>query len=447
MPTHRRNNSATLPDELQSSRVYLADFDRITYSQVAWTSEDVDQLILDYERKIKLLLLVKGHIIIPLSHLLESDLAREILRPFPDLFASGAIVPMLTSDASSAQDFLQKQLETLRESDAEFFQGSEPKEMAGLIDQTAKFVRWNDEEASQWFCERMLDDLENPQSLLRLTFQRNGFKLPKKTRQRLAKISNFNRNDVYFAAKALAHPRWGLISEYADFLNYLSEAITIKSEGILPQENLLDFSLSDLAGGQTHLSEFEVFTKLFIDTVKAITSAHFPVDFLDTLSIPDALELHEIAVQSEFIKKYHSIQEMTKACLEILDPERLVLTFTELEFYERELHQQFHAALDQELPFHLRERKAMSVMEILHTVATLVIPFYGNIDAAKDIIVSGMSFVGREDIARKISKRVSSRVGATEQFVDRRKLEDQPIFLDFVDKLKSRYIDYLSYPD
>ena len=447
MPTHHRNISATLPDELWSSRVYLADFDRITYSQVAWTPEDVDQLIINYERKIKLLLLVKGHIIIPLSHLLESDLAREILGPFPDLFSSDAIVPMLASDASSAQDFLQNKLDMLRESDAEFFRGSEPAEMAGLIDQTAKFVRWNDEEASQWFCERMLDDLENPQSLLRLTFQHNGFKLPQKTRQRLAKKSNFNRNDVYLAAKALAHPRWGLLSEYADFLNYLSEALTIKSEGILPQENLLDFSLSDLAGGQTNLSEFEVFTKLFIDTVKAVTSAHFPVDFLDTLSIPDALELHEIAVQSEFIEKYNSIQEMTKACLEILDPERLVLTLTELEFYERELHQQFHAALDRELPFHLREQKALSVMEILHTVATLIIPFYGNVDAAKDIIVSGMSFVDRKDIVSQISNRVSSRIDATEKIIDRRGLEDRPIFLDYVDKLKSRYIDYLSYPD
>ena len=447
MPTHHRNISATLPDELQSSRVYLADFDRITYSQVAWTSEDVDQLIIDYERKIKLLLLVKGHIIIPLGHLLESDLAREILGPFPDLFSSGAIIPMLVSDASSAQDFLQIQLDTLQESDAEFFRGSEPKEMAGLIDETAKFVHWDDKEASGWFCERLLADLENPQSLLRLTFQHNGFKLPQKTRRRLAKISDFNRTDVYFAAKALGSPRWGLLSEYADFLNYLSEALTIKSEGILPQENLLDYSLSDLAGGKTHLSEFEVFTKLFVDTVKAITSAHFPVDFLDILSLPDALELHEIAVQSEFIEKYNSIQEMTKACLEILDPERLVLTLTELEFYERELYQQFHAALDRELPFHLREQKASSVMEILHTVATLFIPFYGNIDAAKDIIVSGMSFVGREDIARQISNRVSSRLDATEQFVDRRGLEDQPIFLDFVDKLKSRYIDYLSYQD
>jgi len=443
MSTQNRSKSLLLPDELQSSRVYLADFDRVTYSQVAWTPEDVDQIILDYERKIKLLLLVKGHIIIPLTHLLESDLAREILRPHPDLFSNGAIVPMLASDAISARDFLQKKLEMPKESEAEFFRGSEPKEMAGLIDEAAKFVHWNDVLASQWFCERLLADLENPQSLLRLSFQHNGFILPQKIRKGLAKKSDFNRTDFYLAAKTLGNPRWGLLSDYADFLNYLSEALTIQSEGILPQENILDYSLSDLAGGKTHLSEIEVFTKLFIDTVKSITSSHFPVDFLDTLSIPDALDLHEIAVQSEFIEKYNSIQEMTKSCLEILDPERLVLTLTELENYERELHQQFHAALDQELPFHLREQKASSVMEILHTVATLIIPFYGNIDAAKDIIVSGMSFVGHEDITRQISNRVSSGINATEQFVDRRDLADQPIFLDFVDKLKSRYIDYL----
>jgi len=394
MLTHHQNVSTFQPDELQSSRVYLADFDRVTYSQVAWTPEDVDQIIINYERKIKLLLLVKGHIIIPLAHLLESDLAREILRPYPDLFSNGAIVPMLASDASSAQEFLQNKLEMPKESEAEFFRGPEPAEMAGLIDETAKFIRWNDQEASQWFCERLLSDMENPQSLLRLTFQHNGFELPKKAGQQLTKIPEFNRSDVYVAAKALGNPRWELLSDYADFLNYLSEALTIQSEGILPQENLLDHSLSDLAGGQTHLSEFEVFTKLFIDTVKAITSSHFPVDFLDALSIPDALELHEIALQNVFIEKYYSIQEMTKGCLEILDPERLILTLTELEVYEKELHQQFHAALDRELPSYLREQKAGSIMEILHTVATLVIPFYGNLDGRQRYYRFGYEFCG-----------------------------------------------------
>ena len=52
------------PDEIQKSRVYFTEFDRVTYSQVAWSAEDVEGIKLSLERKLKLLALVKGHVVI-----------------------------------------------------------------------------------------------------------------------------------------------------------------------------------------------------------------------------------------------------------------------------------------------------------------------------------------------------------------------------------------------
>jgi hypothetical protein len=440
-----RSKTLFLPNELTSSRVYLADFDRVTYSQVAWDEEDIERLITNYERKVKLLLLVKGHLIIPITHLLESELAREVLGPHPGLFSGGAVIPMLPQDFSSATGFLQMQLASLDEDNASLYRGSEPEEMAALLDENSLFLRWEANDASQWFQQRILADLEDSHSLINLTFQHNKLKLPKKTLRRLAKIEKLNRTDVYFAAKELKDlDRWELLSGYADFVYYLSDALAVQSEGILPQENLLDFSLSDLAKGKTRLTEYEVFTKLFVDIVKAITSTHFPADFLDALSIQDAIELHEIGLQSEFIEKYDAIQQTTKNSLTIHDPERLVLTLTELESFERDLHQQFENALQRELPAHIRERRVWDVAEIFHTIATLIIPFYGNVDTAKELLVSGLSVLGKDDVTRRVKNRVVSAVDAADRVVDRRDVYARPILLDFVSKMKQRYADYLA---
>lgn len=48
------------PTDLKIPRVYFTEFDRITYSQVAWTAEDVEEIKHNLERKVKLLGLIKG---------------------------------------------------------------------------------------------------------------------------------------------------------------------------------------------------------------------------------------------------------------------------------------------------------------------------------------------------------------------------------------------------
>lgn len=50
----------TLPSELSGSRVYLADFDRVTFSQVAWTEEEVGLLVKRMERKWNIFSPTKG---------------------------------------------------------------------------------------------------------------------------------------------------------------------------------------------------------------------------------------------------------------------------------------------------------------------------------------------------------------------------------------------------
>lgn len=56
------------PTDLKIPRVYFTEFDSITYSQVKWIAEDVEEIKRNLERKIKLLGLIKGVVIIATSH-------------------------------------------------------------------------------------------------------------------------------------------------------------------------------------------------------------------------------------------------------------------------------------------------------------------------------------------------------------------------------------------
>ena len=65
-------------DSITLSRVYFTEFDRVTYSQVAWTAADVEAIRCNTECKLKLVALIKGLVVIAASHLVDSgNLAKE----------------------------------------------------------------------------------------------------------------------------------------------------------------------------------------------------------------------------------------------------------------------------------------------------------------------------------------------------------------------------------
>ena len=426
-------------ESLISSRVYLTIFDRVTYSQVAWSDEDVDAIRQNLERQLKFLILIKGHVVIAASHLLESELAHEILLSHPRLFSEGIVVPALRSEFQTFTQFL----------DARLAEGKEPPkssrseicDIAAMLDATvASAVLWQVDQASQWFQQRLIADLRDEQSLLYSYLRERRVIVPPSVAEQIAEIPRLNRNDVYQISKQTQDKQlWDILSNYADFVYYLSGAKAVESEGVLPQENLMDFGLSDLAGGKTHLSDIEVFFKMFVDIVKTATHTHFPVDVLDALNMEDALDLHHVAVNDQFIEKYTLIQEKTKEGLTLHDPERLVMLMEELEQYEIDLHSEYQRAIEAELPGYGRGRKAATGGKLLSAVASLIIPYWGAPGSARDIVVSGLELGNQKRLSQNISRRMVGYANACKKVVDRRDIGSRPILLKFVEEISQRY--------
>jgi len=432
------------PSEILPSRAYFTEFDRVTFSQVAWTASDVQAIHRNVERKLKLLALLKGHVVIAASHLLESELAHDVLLPHPRLFSEKVVVPALRSDFRGFESFLDAKVAEGKE--AEKYSGSTSREMAQMLDsETALSVRWQVDQTSEWFKKRLLSDLTEKGSLLNSWLRRANVDVPPDLISQISDSPRLSRQDVYLLAKNTGNKDiWKAVSEYADFLYYLSGARAVRSEGVLPQENLIDFSLSDMTQGRTHLSELEVFFKIFVDLVKAVTHTHVPVDLLDALSVDDILDLHHIAVDDRFVEKYNAIQVKTKEGLTIQDPERLVLLMEELAEFEQSLHTEYQAALDLELPRHLKNAKTSKAGKFLSAIACLCVPVWGVLDGAKEVVVSGLDLAGKKKTVEAAQKRVAGHMKACNQLLDKTPIEAKPILIEFVKHVQKRYANKMA---
>lgn len=429
------------PESIRASRVYFTEFDRVTYSQVAWTPADVEAIRLNMERKLKLVAMVKGHVVIAASHLLESELAHEVLLPHPRLFSEGVIVPALRSEFAGFEAFLNSKLGEGKESAQ--YEGPIRREMAQMLDSQVAFaVRWKVEQATGWFKQRLLSDVADEQSLLRSCLRQVGVVAPSDLAGQISDLPSISRKDVYMLGKNTRNKDlWHILCAYADFVYYLSGAKAVQSEGLLPQENLMDFGLSDMANGRTRLSESEIFFKIFVDLVKAVTHTHFPLDVLDALSVDDVLDLHAIAVEDRFVDKYNTIQKKTKDGLTIHDPERLVLLMDELEQLEQQLHEEYRAAIENELPRYIESRKKAKAAKFLNATACLLIPYWGTPQGARDIVVSGLELAGKDRIIKATHQGVQRRVKASMRFLDNANLDGKPILLDFIKRIQNRYAE------
>ena len=403
------------PNDLISHRVFFTEFDR--YNSIFHWENNKDQIEKLLERKLKLLILTKGHVVVAASQLLESPFAHNVILKHEDLLNSGALISSMKYGHSSTTAFLYDKREEQKEDNKNPYHTADAMDVAKCIDEIGTVVRWDVESNSGWFRDRLAQDLNDAKSLLRLTLRHQNIIIPDNISERIKECGILSRGRVESIVKEYNNPGLSdIIIAYADFIYYLSGAKTTESEGVLPQENLVDFSISDLIGSKTQLSDVEIFFKIFIDTVKAKTSTIFPTDFLDSISIKNAIELRQIAIAKDFIEKYNVIQIKTKEALQIKDPERLVLQMEELEQFESELYFEFSETLDKELPTRLREKKQRASGKVVHSLASLIIPFYSP-EFYKELIVSGLTFAGKDDVAKSVDTKVNKGLIACESML------------------------------
>jgi hypothetical protein len=428
------------PEQLSAHRAFFTDFDKHGDPGRISVTPHNTALATILERKLKLYLLTKAHVVIAGSQLLESPFAHDLLLNNPDLLKSGAIIPSIKIDHPSATDFLAVKRGEVIDRPKSPYHSTRALEVAILIDTAATSVRWPLSAMSDWFRSRLADDLANDQSLLRVALRREGIMPPPGIISEIRSQEGLSRGTVDRIVVEANIPRFrDVMKTYTDFVYYLSGARATNSEGVLPQENLVDFSLSELVGGKTNLSDYQVFFKIFIDIAKARTRTCFPDEFLDAISVADALELRSIALSKRFTATYNSIQERSKAALRLSDPDRFVLLLEELDEFETNLHVEFEAALCRELPARVLEKRQRSAGRVLQAVVSWVIPGAD----IMEIVVSTLDWMGFDQASNSVSLKIEQGCQALEESLQRMGLLRHQELLGFVDSMKRKYVDRL----
>jgi len=430
------------PKNLTIPRAYFTEFDRITYSQVAWKEKDVEGIKLDLERKVKLLGCIKGVVVIATSHLFESELAQEFIKANPIVLEEGIVLPALISKYDDFSSFLSHKRQESKESD--LYIGTDKDEMNSLLSNSVdEVVEWDVQKTSSWFKNRLLQDLVNEKSILR--FNLSGVPLPAISTaiHQIRDLESASRGEIYEIAKESGNKDlWHRLAEYADFIYYLSGARAVNSEGILPQENLIDLSIADLTQHKTRLSDYEIFYRIFVRIIKEKTQKFFPTEILDTLTFSDVVELRHSLLHSGFVEKYNELMERTKERIEISDSEQLILNIDELSQFEEELHTIFEDTVVKEVGQMKKVVRQKSGMKVLTDVGSIV-TFYGTIQSMTQLTAKVLSLVGMKRHLAHAKRSISHKVHQLETLVDRGPLEKKPLLISFLSEMRKRYTSKL----
>ena len=426
------------PTDIKIPRVYFTEFDRVTYSQVAWTAEDVEEIKRNLERKVKLLGLIKGVVIIATSHLFESELAQEFIRENPIVLEEGIMLPALISKYKNFSDFLSAKREESKE--REQYLSKDKDEINKLLSNCVDaVVKWDVHITKKWFKQRLLQDLRDERSVLRFNLSTVSPSLIVDVASHIRELESPSRGEIYIIAKNSGNKiLWTRLCDYTDFVYYLSGARAVNSEGVLPQENLIDFSIADLVRGKTKLSEHEIFYRIFLSIIKDRTQKFFPVEILDLLTFEDIVELRKTLLHSGFVEKYNILMEKTKQRVEIADTDQLILSIEELSQFENELHSIFTDTVVTEVNQIKRIDLQKRGLKVLTSIGSLL-TFYDTIESVIQLAVNVLSLLGLDTQIRQTGRRIQQNLQRIEKFVDRSSLNKKPLLLKFLAEVSKKY--------
>lgn len=328
------------PQSLKGPRAYFTAWDY----RIARSAKAPQLAKRSASRKLKALLLIKSRIAFAASHL-DSSIAQSILMDEPRLLSDGILLPALRADRASLEDAV-----------------SDPTAKAIIRGRDTQVITWQLQDNTEWFRARLLEELENDSSAVRRLLGRAA---------EVEDISlflsdlrgdpDYSRESIERASKRLNPKGQQIMQNFANLLYHISGARVVGCESALPQENYIDFDLSDLQGSRDRLTDEVVLLKLFIEQAFATLQRQaIPFETLDMLSFQDVLAVREPLMDGGFMQQYDQL--VNTALMAVMHPgERpILLTLNELEKGRIELERTFRQVLEQEVGAYLARKTRAS---------------------------------------------------------------------------------------
>ena len=317
------------PGTLTGPRVFFTSFD----NRIVERTSDLDALQRDCERKLKLLLLLKSHVVCSAAHL-RSPVAWRIFSQNPFLLRDQHVIPALQEVKSSVREAFRASEDVHR-----FYE-----------DNVTAVVDWELRENSSWFKQRFIDALTDERSLLRLQAPAIDQELIDSFTERHANKPTLGRDAVYRWAVPLPEAQRNAVLAFREIAYHTSGARVVHCEGALPQEDYVDFDIADLSQRRTRLSEELIFLKIFIELVRdELQQRPLPVEVLDILGFEDIVALRTPFLDSGFRDRY---DDLTRAAIDLgrmAGDELVIEDVMKLDAIRAQLTQTFREVLEHEV--------------------------------------------------------------------------------------------------
>lgn len=273
------------PEDLKGARIYFTGFDSKSFN----TNLSKEEKLKKIEKTLKILLLTKNKIVLGASHL-KSDLARETISKYPEIFEKKLLLPALRNEHKG-----------------------DLSKVIGKKDSLLKifdtYVGWNLKDNTSWFKNKILEGFKTEKSILRLNLKNTPIKNINQIIKVLEEKEYFDRDlSENIIPKFITNQEdLNNFRKYQTLIYNLSGARVVNCHSALDQENMLfDYSIADIKNRKTYLSEVEIFHRIFIEQVFTVLERE-KKDFFDKLSLRDILQLRSKIEESSFVEKYNKL--------------------------------------------------------------------------------------------------------------------------------------------
>jgi hypothetical protein len=351
-----------MPSQLAGARAYFTSFD----PRIVERAPSRELLQREVDRRLKVLLLAKSHLICAASHL-ATPFVYDLLRGQPRLLNEGHIVPALRNDKAGIEELFTTKRLSRKDHMIQFYN-----------EQVHTVVGWDVVDNSSWFKQRMVDELRDGYSALRRCLEKECTTAQLETlRTDIASHELLSRRRVEIATLGLSETARRIVLVFRELLYHLSGARVVGAESALPQEDYIDYDLADLSQRRCRLTDEQIFLKLFIEqALETLNRCMFPVQLLDTLTYDDVLTLRKPLIQTDFCSKYQRFLDLALAC--VTKPEqRLLYHLEELNQIHTALAALIGDTIHGELARFMKKRSIADVKELCNSAGSIALSAAG----------------------------------------------------------------------
>ena len=348
--------------DLTGANAYFTNFD----NRIVSTTTNKESLKQSVERTLKVLLLTKNNVVCAASHL-TNDFTFKLLSENKILLDKKLIIPAFRKD---------------KEDIAELFGGKSLKQSKKHTyidfykDNVQKTVLWDLKTNSNWFRDTFIEGLKSNGSVIRRNLKSLTEKQIKLLIEEIGKKEILDRDTIDVLSKGFDNETQLILRNYRELVYHMSGARVVNSESTLPQENYIDYSLTDFKSRQIQLSELQVFWKIFIELLyETLNKPKLSIELLDTLSFEDIVNIRQPILESNFIENYNNFYRIASTSVNKKNENDILFDLKELMAIKQNLENSFKGVFEEELNSYFKKKAIKSGKGLLKNTVNMALGF------------------------------------------------------------------------